>query len=132
VTRGGDGHPGGESGLLAGRCPNDHLAVPGQDRCPACGESREETVDLKDAVGEVITWTESKATPPGVRSPNPVAIVAFEVDGREVRAVGGLTDGDVEIGDRVRPVYVAELRDPGAGMRERESQAWDGYRFDPV
>jgi uncharacterized OB-fold protein len=120
------------AGLLAHRCPNGHLTIPGHCRCPTCGEEQVETVDLSDAVGEIVTWTESTATPPGVRSPNPVAIVAFEVDGREVRAVGGLTDGDVEIGDRVRPVYVAELRDPGAGTRERESQAWDGYRFDPV
>jgi hypothetical protein len=32
----------------------------------------------------------------------------------------------------VRPVYVEELREPGAGIREPESQAWDGYRFEPI
>jgi uncharacterized OB-fold protein len=122
----------GEGGLFAHRCPNGHLTIPGHHRCPSCGEPQAETIDLSDAVGEVLTWTESRATPPGVRSPNPVAIVAFTLDGAEVRAVGGLTEGDVEIGDRVRPVHVAALRDPDAGIRERESQEWDGYRFDPV
>ena len=40
--------------------------------------------------------------------------------------------GDVETGDEVEPVYAEELREPGAGIREPESQAWDGYRFEPV
>ena len=120
------------SGLLAGRCPNGHLTIPDQDRCPTCGKPRGETVDLSDATAEVVTRTESRATPPGVRSPNPIAIVAFEVGGTEVRAIGGLTDGDVEVGDEVRPVYVEELRDPDAGIRQPASQAWDGYRFEPV
>jgi len=121
-----------EEGLVAHRCPNGHLTIPGHYRCPTCGEPQVGTVDLTDAVGEVVTWTESRATPPGVRSPNPVAIVAFEVDGETVRAIGGLTGSDIGTGDRVRPVYVPELRDPDAGIRERESQAWDGYRFEPV
>ena len=118
--------------LRAHRCPNDHLTIPGHHRCPACGEPQEETVDLSDSVGEVVTWTESRATPPGVRSPNPVAIVEFEIDGETVRAIGGLRSADVAIGDPVRPVRVEELRDPDGGIREPESQAWDGYRFEPV
>ena len=121
-----------ERALLAHRCPAGHLTIPGHHRCPRCGEAQVGTVDLSDAVAEVVTWTESRATPPGVRSPNPVAVVAFEVEGETVRAIGGLTGGDVESGDRVRPVYVAELRDPDAGIRERASQSWDGYRFEPV
>jgi uncharacterized OB-fold protein len=120
------------STLRAHRCPNDHLTIPGHRRCPSCGEPQNETVDLIDAVGEVVTWTESHATPPGVRSPNPVAIVEFEVDGETVRAIGGLTSADVERGDPVRPVHVQELRDPDAGIREPTSQEWDGYRFEPV
>jgi uncharacterized OB-fold protein len=122
----------GGAGLLAHRCRNGHLTIPGHHRCPTCGEPQEETVDLSDAVGEVVTWTESRATPPGVRSPNAVAVVAFEVDGAAVRAIGGLTQGGVETGDEVRPVHVEELRDPEAGIREAASQEWGGYRFEPV
>jgi hypothetical protein len=93
-------------------------------------------VDLTEYRAEVVTWTVSTATPPGVRQPNPLAIVEFDVDGEAVRAVGGLVtdDGevDVEIGDEVVPVHVDELRDPEAGIREAASQDWDGYRFEPV
>jgi hypothetical protein len=67
-----------------------------------------------------------------VRQPNHLAIVEFEVEGQSVRALGQLTTGEIEIGDEVRPVYVGELREPGAGIREPESQEWDGYRFEPV
>jgi uncharacterized OB-fold protein len=123
---------GSDRGFLAHRCPDGHLTIPGHHRCPRCGAPQEETIDLSDAVGNVVTWTESRATPPGVRSPNPVAIVAFDVDGATVRAVGGLTGGSVAIGDEVRPVRVGELRDPEAGIREGASQSWAGYRFEPV
>jgi uncharacterized OB-fold protein len=67
-----------------------------------------------------------------VREPNHLAIVEFAVDGQPVRALGQLTTGDVETGDEVRPVYAGQLRDPEAGIREPDSQAWDGYRFEPV
>jgi hypothetical protein len=46
--------------------------------------------------------------------------------------IGGLTTSEVAIGDRVRPRYVEELRDPDGGIREPRSQEWDGYRFEPV
>jgi uncharacterized OB-fold protein len=93
-----------------------------------------EAVDLTQYRAEVVTWTVSTATPPGVRQPNPIAIVEFDVDGEPVRAIGGLvgTEPDVEIGDEVRPVHVEELRDPEAGIKEPASQDWDGYRFEPV
>jgi hypothetical protein len=93
-----------------------------------------EAVDLTDYTATVVTWTVSTATPPGVRQPNPLAIVEFDVDGEPVRAIGGLVgeEPDVEIGDEVRPVHVEELRDPGAGIREPASQEWDGYRFEPI
>ena len=96
-----------------------------------------ETVDLTEYRAEVVTWTVSTATPPGVRQPNPLAIVEFDVDGEPVRAIGGLVtdeDGevDVAIGDEVRPVHVEKLRDPEAGIKEPASQDWDGYRFEPV
>jgi hypothetical protein len=90
------------------------------------------TVDLSEYTAEVVTWTTSHSTPPGVRSPNTIAVVEFDVDGTPVRAIGGVTTDEVETGDTVRPVYVEELREPGAGIREPESQAWDGYRFEPV
>lgn len=95
------------------------------------GAERVGTVDLSEYTARVVTWTESTATPPGVREPNTLAIVAFDVDGQSVRALGQTTD-DVAIGDEVEPVYTPELRDPAAGIREPESQSWDGFRFRPI
>ncbi len=94
-----------------------------------------ETVDLSGYEATVVTWTVSTATPPGVRAPNALAIVEFDVEGESVRAIGGLVEGaeaTVAIGDTVRPVHVDELRNPDAGIREPASQSWDGYRFEPV
>jgi uncharacterized OB-fold protein len=115
------------------------------------GAERVGTVDLREYEARVITWTTSTATPPGVREPNTLAIVEFEMgdgyDGPPVRALGQIaergeagsddTEGDggqfdVEIGDRVEPAYAGGLREPGAGIREPESQDWDGFRFRPV
>ncbi|EMA62580.1 hypothetical protein [Halorubrum lipolyticum] len=108
------------------------------------GAERVGTVDLRAYEGRVLTWTTSTATPPGVREPNTLAIVEFDMgddyDGPAVRALGQIAereDGggeafDVDIGDRVEPVYADELREPGAGIREPESQDWDGFRFRPV
>ncbi|GAA0657986.1 Zn-ribbon domain-containing OB-fold protein [Salarchaeum japonicum] len=118
--------------MNAHRCPNDHLTYPGHARCPDCGEPQEDTVSLADRTAEVVTWTTSTATPPGVRQPNHLAVVEFDVDGQPVRALGQLTTDDIEIGDTVTPVHVEELRDPDAGIREPESQNWDGYRFEPA
>jgi hypothetical protein len=118
--------------LTAYRCANGHLYYPDHPRCPTCGTADSEPVDLTERTGTVVTWTESTATPPGVRQPNAIAIVAFDVDGDAVRVVGQLTESGVETGDEVTPVYVDELREPGAGIREPASQEWDGYRFEPV
>ncbi|QAU12708.1 hypothetical protein EKH57_08215 [Halorubrum sp. BOL3-1] len=114
------------------------------------GAERVEAVDLREYEGQVVTWTTSTATPPGVREPNTLAIVEFEMgdgyDGPPVRALGQIAEGgetedaadgdsgqfDVDIGDRVEPVYADGLREPGAGIREPESQEWDGFRFRPV
>jgi len=121
----------------ATRYEDGSISYPGHPRGPD-GSEPVETIDLSEYTAEVITWTTSTATPPGVREPNHLAIVEFDVseasddDGESVRAIGQLTTGDVETGDEVRPVYVDELREPGAGIREPESQAWDGYRFEPV
>ena len=133
--------------LNAHRCPNDHLTYPAHALCPVCGEEQTDEIDLSDETAKVVTWTTNTATPPGVRRPNSLAIVEFEVgeaqsasesgtasDGDDsVRAIGQLVEGaEVEIGDEVRPVYAEELRDPDAGIRVKESQEWDGYRFEPV
>jgi uncharacterized OB-fold protein len=118
--------------MEAHRCPNGHLTYPGHTRCPECGEPQSETVDLADRTAEVVTWTTSTATPPGVREPNHLAIVVFDVAGETVRAIGQVTTDDVEVGDEVEPVYVEELREPGAGIRHPDSQDWDGFRFQPV
>ncbi|WP_254271244.1 Zn-ribbon domain-containing OB-fold protein [Haloarcula marina] len=118
--------------LEAGKCPNGHVSYPTHPRCPDCGEPQEETLNLAEKTGEVVTWTTSTATPPGVRQPNTMAIVEFDVDGQAVRALGQVTTDDVETGDEVEPVYVEELRDPEAGIRVPESMSWDGYRWEPV
>lgn len=111
------------------------VSYPGHPAGPD-GADPVDTIDLSEHTAEVITWTTSTATPPGVREPNHLAIVEFDVDvdgeTEAVRALGQVTTGDVEVGDEVRPVYEPELREPGAGIREPESQRWDGYRFDPV
>ncbi|WP_224269550.1 OB-fold domain-containing protein [Haloprofundus salinisoli] len=100
------------------------------------GEQPVDTVDLSEYTATIVTWTTSTATPPGVRAPNSLAIVEFDVDGEPVGAIGQLDvddeNPDVAIGDEVEPVYAEELRDPDAGIREKESQEWDGYRFRPV
>ncbi|WP_226021330.1 Zn-ribbon domain-containing OB-fold protein [Halomicrobium salinisoli] len=117
-------------------CPNGHATYPGHTLCPDCGEPQDETVDLSDREAEVVTWTHSTKTPPGVREPNTLAIVEFDVSDEleddVVRAIGQVTTDEVETGDTVEPVYVEELRDPEAGIKEPESQEWDGYRFRPV
>lgn len=115
--------------LTATRCANGHLYYPDHPRCPTCGSAEAEAVDLTDRAGTVVTWTRSEATPPGVRQPNELAIVEFSVDDETVRVVGQV-EGSVETGDEVEPVYVSELRNPDAGIREPDSQEWDGYRFE--
>jgi hypothetical protein len=100
------------------------------------GAERVDTVDLSDRAARVVTWTTSTATPPGVREPNTLAIVEFEMgddyDGPPVRALGQVASREDAHGDRVEPVYADDLREPGAGIREPESQEWDGFRFRPL
>ncbi|OAQ53727.1 hypothetical protein HTG_05555 [Natrinema mahii] len=115
----------------ATRYDDGSITYPGHPRGPG-GSEPIETIDLSEYTAEVVTWTTSTATPPGVREPNTLAIVEFEVAGETVRAIGQATTDDLETGDEVEPVHVDELREPGAGIREPESQSWDGYRFEPV
>ena len=123
--------------MEATRYEDGSISYPGHPRGPD-GAEPVETIDLSEYTAEVVTWTTSTATPPGVREPNHLAIVDFDLseavdDGdQSVRAIVQLTTGDVETGDEVRPVYEDELREPGAGIREPDSQDWDGYRFEPV
>ncbi|SFR43222.1 hypothetical protein SAMN04487947_1367 [Halogeometricum rufum] len=126
MTDDSDGHE-----MEAYRYPDGSITYPGHLLGPG-GEEAVGTVDLSDYTAEIVTWTTSTAPPPGVREPNHLAIVEFDVDGEPVRAIGQLTTGDVDIGDEVRPVYADELRDPDAGIREPESQDWDGFRFEPA
>ncbi|WP_123534103.1 Zn-ribbon domain-containing OB-fold protein [Halosimplex salinum] len=118
-------------------CENGHVTYPGHTLCPECGEKQIETIDLSERTGEVVTWTHSTKTPPGVRAPNTLAIVEFDLSAEDVsdeyvRAIGQVTTDEVETGDPVEPVYAEELRDPDVGIKVPESQEWDGYRFEPV
>lgn len=117
--------------LAATRYDDGSITYPGHPVGPDGGEPVGE-VDLRDRTATIVTWTTATATPPGVRAPNHLAIVEFDVDGESVRAIGQLTTDAVEIGDAVEPVYCDELRDPDAGIREADSQEWDGFRFAPV
>jgi len=117
--------------MEATRYEDGSISYPGHPRSRE-GTEPVGTVDLSEYTAEVVTWTTSTATPPGVREPNTLAIVEFDVDGEPVRAIGQVAADDVATGDEVRPVYVEELRESGAGIREPDSQAWDGYRFKPV
>lgn len=126
----------GEREMEAYRYSDGSITYPGHPVGPD-GEEPVGTLDLSEYTAEIVTWTTSTATPPGVREPNSLAVVEFDVEGEPVRAIGQLTvqdakSGEIDIGDEVRPVYCEELRDPDAGIREKESQAWDGYRFEPL
>ena len=153
-----DAAAGDEPSMDAARYPDGTVLYPPHPLGPD-GSEPVGTVDLSEYTATVITWTSSTATPPGVRQPNHLAIVEFDLGGTSgeingtsgdtdgaagsdsagstaaagtVRAIGQLTTDAVEIGDRVEPVYVSTLREPGAGIREPASQSWDGYRFRPV
>jgi len=117
--------------MAAARYPDGSILYPAHPVGPD-GNEPVETVDLSEYTATLITWTSSTATPPGVRQPNHLGIVEFDVEGEPVRAIGQLTTDGVEIGDTVEAIYAEELREPGAGIREPESQAWDGYRFRPI
>lgn len=117
--------------LEAYRYEDGSVTYPGHPIGPD-GSEPVETIDLSQHTAEVVTWTTSYASPPGVREPNHLAIVEFDVEEQAVRALGQLTTDGVEIGDEVRPVECEELRDPEAGIREPESQSWNGYRFEPT
>ena len=117
--------------MEATRYADGSITYPSHPVAPG-GAEPVDTVDLSEHTATVVTWTTSTAPPPGVDAPNHLAIVEFDIEGEPVRALGQLTTDEIVIGDEVTPVYAAELRDPEAGIREPESQDWDGYRFEPV
>lgn len=120
-----------EPKLLAHGCLDGHFTYPAHTRCPTCGATKEETVDLTTETATVLTWTSVASTPPGVREPNTLALVEFELDESAVRLMAGTTE-DVTVGDEVTPVYVERLRDPEQSVRKRTAQPWDGFRLEPV
>ena len=89
-------------------------------------------LDLTEVDGTIMTWTESMAPPPGVRTPNLLAIVAFDVPGGPVRMIGQVDADAVSVGDRVRLGPPTQLRDPDQGMRPPAVQPYVGHRFVPV
>ena len=128
---GGEADADAEPPMEAARYADGSVTYPSHPIGPDGGEPVS-VVDLSEYTATVVTWTTSTAPPPGVREPNHLAIVEFDVDGQPVRALGQLTTDEIEIGDEVAPVYTEELRDPDAGIREPASQRWDGYRFEPT
>jgi uncharacterized OB-fold protein len=89
-------------------------------------------VALTGLTGTVETWTESTATPPGVRAPNLLAIVSIDVPGGPVRMIGQVAADTVAIGDRVQLGPPTQLRDPDSGLRPTAVQSYVGHRFVPV
>ena len=122
---------GDEEGMMAARYADGSIIYPSHPTGPD-GSEPVEFVDLSEHTARIVTWTTSTAPPPGVDAPNHLAIVEFGIGDESVRALGQLTTDDIDIGDEVRPTYVEQLRDPEAGIREADSQEWDGYRFEPV
>lgn len=125
------GTAGTDTRLLAYGCQNGHFTSPGHPRCPTCGEPQQSTVDLTSKTGSVLTWTSVASTPPGVREPNTLALVEFELESDTVRVLGG-TAGAVSVGDDVQPMRVERLREPERSVREGTDQPWGGFRFEPV
>jgi hypothetical protein len=96
------------------------------------GHASRGEVSLLGVEGTVETWTRSTATPPGVRAPNLLAIVAFDVTGGPIRMLGQVEADSIAIGDRVRLGPVTQLRDPARALRPVAVQSYTGHRFVPV
>ena len=104
--------------LIVYKCPNGHLCYPKHRVCSKCGVSiGNETVDLSNLKGTIITWTKSMVPPPGVRKPNIIAIVEYHVEGETVALLGGVEGEYVSIGDTVYS-YCAPCGDANALMME--------------
>ena len=115
------------------KCSNGHLCYPKHSVCPKCGVLMgNKTVSLSELKGTVVTWTKSTVPPPGVRSPNILAIVEYHIEGQSITLLGGIEDESVNIGDAVKATYVSNLRDTEYCQRDKESQTWSGHRFKVV
>ena len=98
--------------MEAYRYGDGSITYPGHPVGPD-GSKPVDTVDLSEYTATVVTWTTAHATPPGVREPNHLAIVEFDVDGTSVRATGQLTTGGVSVGDEVRPATARSCANRG-------------------
>ncbi len=79
-----------QSELTAVRYADGSLGYPAHT-LGSDGNPPVDTIDLREYTAEIITWTKATATPPGVREPNTLAIVEFEIDDESVRAIGQVT-----------------------------------------
>ena len=84
----------GKTAMRAARYADGSITYPPHPVGPD-GSEPVEFVDLSEYTATIVTWTTNTAPPPGVREPNHLAIVAFDVDGESVRALGQLTTGEV-------------------------------------
>lgn len=80
-------------------------------RCHDCGGNDVRKVEL--GVGELVSTTVSRVTPPGVREPNPLGIADFD----DVSLVAQLADEDLTAGEDVVLTGEYELRDGYVGPR---------------
>lgn len=80
-------------------------------RCRECGGADFREVEL--GVGELVSTTVSRVTPPGVREPNPLGIADFN----GVSLVAQLADEDLAAGDSVVLAGEYDLRDGYVGPR---------------
>ena len=118
--------------LNAYRCANGHVSYPKHPLCNICGLAYEKEIPLFNLEATVITWTTSTVPAPGVRTPNTIAIVEYDVEGYKIKILGGVEGENVKIGDKVKARYISELRDSKKSKRFMESQDWDGYRFELI
>ena len=114
-----------------GRYADGSVGYPAHPIGPDGAASTGEVV-LTGIAGIVETWTVSTATPPGVRAPNLLAIVSFDVDGGPIRMIGQVEAAAIAIGDRVRLGPPTQLRDPERALRPQGVQSYVGHRFVPV
>jgi uncharacterized OB-fold protein len=118
--------------LNAYQCVNGHVSYPKHPMCNICGLTCEKKIPLSNLEATVITWTTSTVPTPGVRSPNTIAIVEYEIEGCKIKILGGVDAEKIKIGDKVKAKYIPELRDPKKSKRFAESQYWGGHRFELI
>ncbi len=89
--------------------------------CPACKGRALSQVDLEET-GRVLTYTKLYATPEGIEEmPLVLGIMEF---GDSVVLTGQITSQDVNIGDKVRPVW--------GKIRKLQGKDIFGFKFEVV